>query len=116
MQAPRTALPSALAIVLIAGVLAACGVKSDLERPSAERPSTGVAETHPARSERKVFYENSRVVGVSRNLEKDMMPPMPPKKWEKKDPEPERSPRALAPRSHERQPDPDKAFFLDWML
>lgn len=120
MQAPRIAPLSALAIVLVAAALAGCGVKGELERPSAEKSESTeprvAAQSESARPERKVFYETSRVVGVSRNLQKEMAPPMPPKKWEKKEAEPSRSPRALAPRPHERQPDPDKAFFLDWLL
>ena len=120
MSAPRRpAFFPALAILLLAGLTSACGVKGDLERPAAapadpaaklaEQPSP---ETAPGEYERRnVFLEQSRVQSGSN--QHDIMPTMPPKEWAKKKVEEAPKARAVQPRT----PNPnDRPFILDGLL
>ena len=114
----RPAFLPALAILLLAGLTSACGVKGDLERPAAA-PADAVSaapqpapEAVPEESGRKsVFVERSRVQSRAHN---DILPKMPPKEWEKKKiEEEERKAITVGPR----KPNPnDRPFILDGLL
>ena len=121
MSAPRRpAFFPALAILLLAGLTSACGVKGDLEKPAAAPadPAAKVAEqsapeTAPGEYERRnVFVEQSRVQSGANA--RDIIPKMPPKEWEKKKvEEQEQKARAADPR----KPNPnDRPFILDGLL
>lgn len=116
MQARRrSALLPALAILSVAGLLAACGVKGDLEPPPsyaapAGQQSAAPAGTESASASNKVFLEQSSVRG---GRPESVIPEMPPREWRKDrvyQPEQERKP---ASQSLSR---PDKPFALDWLL
>jgi predicted small lipoprotein YifL len=123
VQRPRHPFLPALAILLTAGVLGACGVKGELERPVAQASpsgstagsgSSGTAE-NSASGTKRVFYERSVILGASRDTE--VIPTMPPREWEKKrEAQPARKPQAATPGAHQQKPEPDKAFVLDWLL
>jgi predicted small lipoprotein YifL len=110
----RPAFLPALAILLLAGLTSACGVKGELEKPAATPAESGVKaaaqEGEPARE--SVFVERS-VVQSGQNA-RDILPKMPPKEWEKKKvEEQERKARTL----DSRKPNPnDRPFILDGLL
>ncbi|HEX5779998.1 MAG TPA: lipoprotein [Xanthobacteraceae bacterium] len=121
MSAPRRpAFFPALAILLLAGLTSACGVKGDLERPTAAAADPAVtaaaqpgADPAPDEYARKnVFIEQSRVQSGA-NV-RNIIPTMPPKEWEKKKVEQqEQKARAADPR----KPNPnDRPFILDGLL
>ena len=116
MSAPRRpAFLPALAIVLIAGALAACGVKGDLEPPASPVPKLS-AQPAPAAgpATSKVFVEQSRIEGRNNH---DILPQMPPKEWSKKsDYQPARGKSPAGSGRHAPEADPEKRFVLDWLL
>lgn len=120
MSAPRRpAFFPALAILLLAGLTSACGVKGDLERPAAASADPAVsaaaqpaAEPAPDEYARKnVFIEQSRVQsgGNARNI----LPTMPPKEWTRKKLEEAPKARAVQPRTTNPN---DRPFILDGLL
>jgi predicted small lipoprotein YifL len=116
VQTPRRpAFRSALAILAIAGLLAACGVKGDLEAPPAEpQPRLSAQPAGASIPAGKVFTEESRITNRSNQ---DILPTMPPKEWEKsREYQPARSKGAAPSANTRREPEPDKPFFLDSLL
>lgn len=107
---PHLGIRHLLVLGFFAGVLAACGVKGELEPPQAQAHAEPQAmQTGPAAS-KKVFVEKSV---VKRDSRWDMNPQMPPPEWEKydKDYQP-----AAAPKSTKKTEKPDRPFILDSLL
>jgi predicted small lipoprotein YifL len=106
----------ALAIIVLAGLTSACGVKGDLEAPSVSAEAKAAAATAPTEpvepGRQSVFVERS-VVQSGQNV-RDILPKMPPKEWtKKKEEERERKARAI----DTRKPNPnDRPFILDGLL
>lgn len=105
-----------VALAFVAGALAACGVKGELERPPAarydepaaaqsEQPKTATSGTS------KVFTEESRVHRVPAY---SILPKMPPQEWEMigKDAQEKQAPK----KSREAPDTPDRPFILDGLL
>jgi predicted small lipoprotein YifL len=118
LSAPRRpAFFPALAILLLAGLTSACGVKGDPEMPAATPAAPGVKAAaqgvpepgEPARE--SVFVERSSV--QSGPSPRDILPTMPPKEWTRKKDE-EKKARALQPRKST-NPN-DRPFILDGLL
>lgn len=114
---PRPGTSRIAALLFVAGALAACGVKGDLERPPAASYAAPAAEgpeqtdTGTAAAPAKVFAEESRVQRVPAF---SVLPKMPPEEWEKLkagDAQPERAPKKSGAPS-----DPDRPFILDGLL
>lgn len=106
----RTAFLPALAIVLIAGLVSACGVKGELEPPPAAQaqPSAQPASESSVRTNSSAL-ERSRI--TDENLH-DVLPQDRPKEWSKKsDRDQERD-----AKSPVRGAAPQQPFVLDWLL
>jgi hypothetical protein len=122
VQTPRRpAFFPALAIVVIAGWVGACGVKGEPERPTDPRPELSAqpdGAPGTLRTTKKIFTEESRVTGSSRD---DILPQMPPKEWSKSREfqsarDKGKSKDKNEPDSASREPSPDRPFILDWLL
>jgi len=104
----------ALAIIALAGLTSACGVKGALEAPPASPEATAAAApTEPVEPATKSVFVERSVVQSGRNA-RDILPTMPPKEWgKKKVEEEERKARAI----DTRKPNPnDRPFILDGLL
>jgi predicted small lipoprotein YifL len=111
----RSEFRQALAIVMIAGALAACGVKGELEAPSVAASAAPVASAAEQKSKAqgsqaqpKVFTEES---AVRRAASPTLIPSMPPEEWSKG--------RNTQPATQQKSRDktkPDEPFFLDKLL
>jgi predicted small lipoprotein YifL len=104
-----------VAIVMIAGALAACGVKGELDPPVAAAsagPAVPAAapksQAQTSQSERKVFTEES---AVRRTSSPSVIPTMPPEEWSKA-----RTTQQTAPQKSNSKNNPDEPFFLDKIL
>jgi predicted small lipoprotein YifL len=105
----------ALAIVVLAGLTSACGVKGDLEAPavSAEaKAAAAAAPTEPVEPSRQIVFVERSVVQSGQNV-RDILPKMPPKEWTRKKEE-EAKARAVQPRKTT-NPN-DRPFILDGLL
>lgn len=104
----RIGITHTIVLAFIAGTLAACGVKGDLERP----PAAGYAEPAPAAKPdtRKVFTERSVVRRVPAH---DILPKMPPEEWSKEGKDYQST---RAPKKTEEPDRPDRPFILDGLL
>jgi predicted small lipoprotein YifL len=102
------------AIIMIAGALAACGVKGELEAPSvaaSAAPAASPAEQKKAQgsqSQQKVFTEES---AVRRASSPSLIPTMPPEEWSKG-----RNTQPAAQQKTRDKTKPDEPFFLDKLL
>lgn len=106
---PHLAIRHLVVIGFFAGVLAACGVKGELEPPPTQAQIAPQSEQiEPAA--KKVFTEKSV---VKRGSNRDILPKMPPAEWEKygKDYQP-----TAAPKSTKDAEKPDRPFILDSLL
>jgi predicted small lipoprotein YifL len=114
VQTPRRpAFLPALAILAIAGLVAACGVKGDPERPVAE-PRLSAQPAGASGQTSKVFTEESSVTSRSNQ---DILPKMPPKEWSKqREYQPARDKGTAPSANTRREPEPDRPFFLDSLL
>ncbi len=106
----------ALAIVALAGLTSACGVKGALEAPPASpeaKAAAAAAPTEPVEPTTKSVFVERSVVQSGQNVQ-DILPKMPPKEWgKKKVEEEERKARAI----DTRKPNPnDRPFILDGLL
>ncbi len=101
----------ALAILALAGLTSACGVKGDLEAPTASAGAS--APTEPVEPTTKSVFVERSVVQSGQNA-RDILPKMPPKEWEKKKvEEEERKARAIDTRKSNPN---DRPFILDGLL
>lgn len=113
----RPAFLPALAILLLAGLTSACGVKGDLEAPPAAPATAGTnpatpPETPPDQYTRKNVFIEQSVVQSGPNPS-DILPTMPPKEWTKKKVEAAQKARAVQPRTTNPN---DRPFILDGLL
>lgn len=102
------------AVVMIAGALAACGVKGELEAPSvAASPAPASAaeqksKAQGSQAQQKVFTEESV---VRRASSPTLIPTMPPEEWSKG-----RNTQPAAQQKSRDKTKPDEPFFLDKLL
>ena len=106
---PHLGIRHLVVIGFFAGVLAACGVKGELEPPAAQANVAAPPAAGPATT-KKVFTERSVVV---RGKKQTIVPEMPPREWEKygKDYQP-----AATPKNAKDAEKPDRPFILDSLL
>jgi predicted small lipoprotein YifL len=116
---------SALALLILAGAVAACGVKGDLEAPpraglegpraQSSAAAPGDPTAIPEAPRQGAHHSESRVqTGKRLSVE----PRMPPEEWSKigkKDSATKSESSAKARRSRESEPS-DRPFVLDWLL
>jgi predicted small lipoprotein YifL len=111
----RPAFLPALAILLVAGLTSACGVKGELEappNPAGKVAAQPAAELPPGEYERKNVFLEQSVVQSGRNP-RDILPTMPPKEWSKKKVEEAPKARAVQPRATDPN---ERSFILDGLL